>query len=645
MDPAVAKGIAFAIFGVLFKFYTSCGIFLSLLAVLALYAVTGGWRFIYIVIVTIPRDLKGLMFLLDVYPKMRKYQKNNDDAVSLFQQNVKKHPDKVAMVTVDERSWTYREVDEYSNRVANYFYEQGFRKGDVVAIFMESRPEFVMMWLGLAKIGCVSALINFNLRLETLYHCIEVSKSRALIFGSELAQAVHDIRPKLPANTALYYQGSDVVDNLPSQPLDAALSKASTLPPPKDHKVAFNDKLFYVYTSGTTGLPKAAIIIHSRFFYMSHSIFYFFDLRHDDVIYDCLPLYHTAGGILGVGNCLLKGCTLVIRKKFSATRYWDDCIKYNCTVGQYIGEICRYLLAQPSKPQDRQHKVRVMFGNGIRPQIWTEFKERFNIQRIGELYGATEGNANIINPDNTPGAIGFNTRLLPWIYPVQLIKVDQASGELLRNKNGLCMRCGPGEPGELVGKIVAGNPMREFDGYASAEATKKKIGYDIFKKGDKYFLTGDILEMDEYGYMYFRDRTGDTFRWKGENVSTSEVEAVVSSVIQLNDAVVYGVEIPGTEGRAGMAVIVDELHQADLKKLYQELQKSLPVYARPVFLRYVEKLEMTGTFKLKKVDYQKEGFNPNVIKDKLYYLDSKLGQYSLLDKQAYENINSGQIRF
>jgi solute carrier family 27 fatty acid transporter 1/4 len=447
MDPANRKAVLFAVLWALLYWFSSLGIGLSLLAVFALYLVTGGWRFTRVVLLTLPRDFRGLMFLLDIKPMMRRYQSNGDTIVSLFQATVRQHADKVAMIMIDERQWTFREVDEYSNAIGNYFYEQGYRKGDVVAIFMESRPEFVMLWLGLAKIGVVSALINFNLRLDTLAHCIRVSACKSLVFGSELAEAIADVRSKLPPSVVLYCKGEPSMNGLQAKHIDPIIERTSRLPPPKEHTTLFNEKLFYVYTSGTTGLPKAAIVIHSRFFYMSHTIAFFFKLTSADVIYDTLPLYHTAGGILGVGNCLIKGCTLIIRRKFSASRFWDDCLQYNCTVAQYIGEICRYLLAQPHKPVDRQHKVRLMFGNGIRPQIWTEFKERFNIASIGELYGATEGNANIMNIDNRPGAIGFNTRLLPWVYPVQLIKVNQFTGELTRGKDGLCIRC---EPGQLL---------------------------------------------------------------------------------------------------------------------------------------------------------------------------------------------------
>ncbi|ESO09479.1 hypothetical protein HELRODRAFT_109692 [Helobdella robusta] len=609
------------------------------------YTVTGGWRFLRIVWYTWRRDLKGLTFLIYVSVLLKWYRKTGVTVVTLFDKTTKKNPDKKAFITIDGRSWTFREVNEYSNAVANYFYDQGYRKNDIVAVFMESRPEFVMIWLGLAKIGVISALINFNLKHEALAHCIKVSGARSLIFGSELCEVVKESYHLLPTNIILYISGMYQTNNIQAKHLDNILKDYSKLPPRVTHKTFFNEKLIYIYTSGTTGLPKAAVVTHSRFYYMARSIFHFYKMTADDVIYGTLPLYHSAGGVLGVGNVLISGCTMVIRKKFSASKFWIDCRDHGCTVAQYIGEICRYLLVQPASVNDTNHKIRLMFGNGLRPQIWLEFKNRFSIPQIGEFYGATESNANIVNIDNTPGAIGFQTRIIPSVYPVTLIKVDLITGELIRDKYGRCIRCQPGEPGELVGKIVSGKPLRSFDGYADKEANKKKMARDIFKPGDCYFMSGDILEMDEFGYMYFRDRTGDTYRWKGENVSTSEVEAIISNIIHLTDTTVYGVEIPGTEGRAGMVAVADPNRTLDLQLLSREVKKTLPSYARPVFIRVMSQLNMTSTFKLKKVEYRMEGFNPDIIADDLYYLNVRSNSYDQLNSDVYNGILNGTIRF
>ncbi|CAD5113864.1 DgyrCDS3028 [Dimorphilus gyrociliatus] len=610
------------------------------------YLLSGGWKFVRIACLTLPRDLRALVVLIKAKRIMKRYTAERKGIPDIFRENVRKHPNKVAYIEVDGKEWTYQEVEDYSNQVANYLYKEGYRQGDTIALFMLNRPEYVCIWLGMAKIGVLPALINNNLRLKSLSHCINIVNSKGVIFDGEIGDAIRDIKPDLEKSVKLYGWGekydSSVVESVH---LDKEISTVSKLPAPKEFVTDFNGKLIYIYTSGTTGLPKAAVVIHSRFFYMAFGLNRLLSMRKDAVTYDTLPLYHTAGGILGIGQVLVNGATTVIRKKFSASRFWDDCVKYNCTQAQYIGEICRYLLAQPFRSSEKRHRVSLAFGNGIRPQIWREFSERFNVERIGEFYGATEGNANIANTDNTVGAIGFMSVVAPFAYPVTLIKVDPYTGEPIRDRNGICIRCKPGERGEMVGKIIKSDPLRNFDGYANKSATEKKIARDVFTKGDLAFLTGDVLEMDELGYVFFKDRTGDTFRWKGENVSTAEVEATVSNIVKLNDAVAYGVELPGQEGRAGMVAIVDENNQLDLVKLYKDLQISLPAYARPLFIRILKNVDTTGTFKLKKTEYRKEGYDPNQTKDPLYYLDVKLGEYKPLDKQAYEDILNQKIRY
>ncbi|XP_054711773.1 long-chain fatty acid transport protein 1-like isoform X2 [Uloborus diversus] len=594
---------------------------------------------------TIRRDLKGLYRLTKMRLFIRKCRKHNRTVGQVFQNLVRKHPDKMCLRNED-RKWTFQEVENYSNQVANCFAELGFRRGDDVALFMDSKPEYVGIWLGLSKIGVVPALINSNLRLDPLSHSITVVNCKAVIFGSELLDAIKAVAPLLKDKSGLQYFCLGKFDStaFPARSLDGMIQQSSTSIPLANNGGNMDDRLFYVYTSGTTGMPKAAIIRHSRFMWLGAGIHHMNKLQFDDVLYTALPLYHTAGGILSLSQTILFGCSLAIRSKFSASKFWDDCIKYEATVAQYIGELCRYLLAQPEKPQEKQHKVRLMFGNGLRPQIWKQFVERFNIANIGELYGSTEGNANVINIDNKEGAVGFMSRIIPTIYPVSLIKVEPSTGEPIRDEKGLCIRCEPGQPGEFVGKIIVSDPIRQFDGYVNQSATKKKIIRDCFQKGDTAFLSGDMLMMDEDGYLFFVDRTGDTFRWRGENVSTMEVEGVISNILGLTDSVVYGVMVPGCEGRAGMAAICDPENVVDLKYLLDEMTKVLPSYAIPQFIRIRDKLESTGTFKLKKVDLQKESFDPSVVADPLYYLDKKLGAYVPLNVESYSKICKGQIR-
>ncbi|XP_060078888.1 long-chain fatty acid transport protein 1-like [Ylistrum balloti] len=613
---------------------------LTTLLVFGVYLVTGGWRFTWVVINTLPRDLRGLSVLLKTKFIIRDHLRSGTTIAKLFTKSANKYPNKACILFEDE-VWTFQEVEAYSNSIANYFYNAGFQKGDVVSIYMDNRPQYFCLWLGLSKIGVISALINYNLRKQQLTHSITTAESRAVIFGREftddIKEAVHGI-----GRLKLYVTGTNSLNDPSITCLDPLLEKSSKFNPPTVPG-NFSEKLFLVFTSGTTGLPKAAVITHTRFFYMSFAIQQMYRLSGKDTLYTSLPLYHTAGGILGVGQVVLGGTTLAIRRKFSASKFWEDCVRYNCTAAQYIGEICRYLLAQPHRNFDRQHKVRLMFGNGLRPQIWQEFQDRFGVQQMGEFYGATEGNCNTLNPDNKVGAVGFTTMIAPFLYPITLIRVDE-QGEPIRDRNGVCIRAKPGERGELVGKIVKGDALREFDGYINKTATNKKICANVFKKGDLAFLTGDVLIMDQFGYFYFQDRTGDTFRWRGENVSTTEVEAVISNIVKLCDSVVYGVEVPGVEGRAGMVAIEDQNDNLDLRHLQTELQKCLASYARPVFVRLLKTVATTGTFKLKKVELRQEGFDPNKLKDRLFYMNSKSGSYEPITSQVYRDICSGKIR-
>lgn len=613
---------------------------------LVLYISVGGSLTIWQIYKTLPRDLKGLVRFIGLMLRLRHAQRNNLSVPKLFQEIASKHRNKVAFYFEDE-AWTYDQVDELSNRIGNYFASKGIKHGDSVAVFMENRVEYVCLWLGLTKIGAVPALINYNLRLEPLLHCITVASCKAIVCGAEVQSAICDIYNREEISDLPVYVYGPREEDIAIQggiDLDAGLLSAANTVPPEIETVNFSDNMVYIYTSGTTGLPKAAIIKHSRAFFAATGMAQMIGLTTSDIVYDPLPLYHTAGGILGVGQTLFAGIPSVIRRKFSATQYWSDCIKYGCTAGQYIGEICRYLLNMPEKPEDTQHKIRIMFGNGLRPTIWEEFEKRFAIPKICEFYGSTEGNANIINIDGKVGAVGFVSVLFPSVYPVALLKVDEETREIVRDSNGLCIRCKPGEPGEFIGKIVQNDPVRDFHGYADKSATKKKVVRDVFRKGDLAFLSGDILVMDDEGYLYFKDRTGDTFRWKGENVSTIEVENMISRVTGLSGVVVYGVEVPGTEGRAGMAAIIDRDDTLNLEQLYDGMTKSLASYARPLFIRTVKQVEMTGTFKLKKITVQKEGFNINIIKDKIFFLDVKKRAYVPLTAEIYNKIISGEIR-
>jgi fatty-acyl-CoA synthase len=369
------------------------------------------------------------------------------------------------------------------------------------------------------------------------------------------------------------------------------------------------------------------------------------DTQPTDRMYDCLPMYHTSGGIVATGAVLLTGGSVVIREKFSAREFWDDIARWDCTLVQYIGELCRYLVNSPPHPKERMHRLRLACGNGLRPDIWPQFKDRFKIPLILEFYGATEGNVTLFNFEGKEGSVGR----IPWFlarrFPVAVVRYDVERQEPVRNDQGLCIECEPNEPGDVIGKILkdASKPGQRFEGYAAATETEKKVLRDVLQKGDLWFRTGDLMRKDARGYFYFVDRIGDTFRWKGENVSTSEVEEAIGAFDGALEANVYGVAVPGREGRAGMAALVVK-PDFDLKAFHDHLAKRLPDYARPVFMRIRHAIEVTTTFKQKKLDLVKQGFDPAAISDPIYFNDHAGNAFVHLDAALYQQICSGQVR-
>ncbi|KAF7223754.1 long-chain fatty acid transport protein 1 [Nothobranchius furzeri] len=608
----------------------------------------GSWKNLHVALHTIKRDLKCLVVIVRVRLSMHRNQRKNSTIPHLFAQTVTQHPNKPALIyEATGEIWSFKRLQERCHTVAHWGLEQGWVEGDVVALYMESRPVVVALWLGLAMIGVEAAFINCNLQQHSLLHCVGVSGARAMVFGAEKAEAVSEVIGSLQPNMVLFCSGEDENEeklcSLQVQSLDVLLQRSPTHPPPYKLKKGVNDRLFYIYTSGTTGMPKAAIVVHSRYFRIAAFGFHSFDLCRDDILYNCLPLYHSAGTIMGVGQCLLFGLTIVIRRKFSASRFWDDCVKHNCTVIQYIGEICRYLLAQPVRPAEAHHRVRTAVGNGLRPFVWEEFVRRFRIQRVGEFYGATECNCSLINIDGKVGACGFSSRILPNFYPIRLVRVKEDDKELLRDCQGLCIPCQPGEPGMLVGRISDCDPLRRFDGYTDQDSTSQKIAHNVFQLGDSAYVSGDVLVMDEYGYMYFRDRSGDTFRWRGENVSTTEVEGILSGLLGHTDVAVYGVSVPGVEGKAGMAAVAHTGGCLDLDAFLMGVQKSLPSYAWPVFLRLMPSVDTTGTFKIQKTRLQKEAYKPQDSNQRIYYLNSHAGCYQAVTEDLFKDIMESKV--
>jgi fatty-acyl-CoA synthase len=578
------------------------------------------------------------------------------DYSDLIESHIRTRPDRPALIG-ESCSMTWRELDAYANQLANWALSEGLSRGDVVALLMENRPEFVGVWLGLSRVGVVSALLNTNLTGERLAHCMREAGAGHLIVGTELADAAASALTELTESPQVWVSGSL------AQPIEDAASIPRSLSEVTSGVRAFDgvhagqpttavpesvragrlgsDGLFFIYTSGTTGLPKAARVSHSKALTAGFGVWKTLALTPNDRTYCCLPLYHSAGGMMAVGGALLSGGALVIVRRFSAKRFWSDCAQHDVTSFQYIGELCRYLLNSPSHPDERRHQIRCAIGNGLRPDVWSPFQERFGIPRIVEFYGATEGNAALINVAGKVGAVGQFPAFLRKALGVELVRFDIETEEILRGSDGFCERCGFDEAGELLSKI---SKTARFEGYTNEGATEKKILRNVFEEGDAYFRSGDLLRLDSEGFYYFVDRIGDTFRWKGENVATSEVAEVVGAAAGVEEANIYGVPIKGTDGRAGMAALVTN-ETFDLDALSRLVEDELASYARPIFVRLLPQMEITGTFKHRKVDLVKEGFDPVKLEDRLFFRDPEKGQYVPLDSSAFERIEAGQVRF
>ena len=580
------------------------------------------------------RSLKKLTSIYD-NPKL-----TYPDVIEGF---AKTKPDNIA-IYFEDRKITYREFDEAANRYARWVMAQGMGKGHTVALMMENRPEYLIAWLGVLKAGAAAALINTNLVKGPLAHSLNISGASHVILGAELAESIPTTEGMLERPMKFWATGAAIQG---MENLDALLSLFSTEPLPADTRkdITINDEALYIYTSGTTGNPKAARLPHVRVLTMMGGFSAAENATEKDRMYCVLPLYHSAGGVCAVGAVLTVGGAVIIRRKFSAREFFTDCAKYNATMFQYIGELCRYLLNAEVNPKERKHKIRLAIGNGLRPEIWPAFQKRFNIPRVLEFYGATEGNVALLNYDGTVGAVG---RIPGWAkkkFNVELVKFNTETEQVVRGADGLCIKCEPGEAGEALGKISTdpNTPTGRFDGYAKKEETEKKILRDVFEKGDQWFRTGDLLKQDKRGYFYFVDRIGDTFRWKGENVSTNEVSEAVSVFPGIKEANVYGVTIPGTDGRAGMAAIVCD-PGLDLNALHQHIVKELPDYARPIFVRLSHEMEVTGTFKHRKVDLVKEGIDLSAIKDPVFFNSPTERKFVPLSQELHDQICSGAFK-
>jgi fatty-acyl-CoA synthase len=536
---------------------------------------------------------------------------------------------------------TYRSLSDRLNQYARWALGQGLIKGEVVGLLMTNRPEYLAVWLGITSVGGVVALLNTNLVGASLAHCIDAVSPRHLIVSEEFVDTAVEVMPDLAQVPTIWTHG---IDHPWFQRIDVEIQRASreSLEPRERRLVNIADRALYIYTSGTTGLPKAAMVSHGRVMQWSHWFAGMMGPQSGDRIYDCLPMYHSVGGVQVPGATIVSGASLVIREKFSATKFWDDIVDWDCTMFQYIGELCRYLLNSPSSLNESKHRIRLACGNGLALDIWERFRDRFKLPRILEFYASTEGAVSLFNVEGKPGAIGRIPSYLPHRRAVALVHCDIETGEALRNDQGFCIPCTPNQSGEAIGKLVD-DPGTRFEGYADQAASQKKILRDVFERGDAWVRTGDLLRKDEKGYFYFVDRIGDTFRWKGENVATTEVSEAISSFPGVEHATVYGVTIPSTDGRVGMATLVIS-QELDLAGLRKHLMNRLPAYARPLFLRIRNSIEVTGTFKYSKTDLADQGYDPVPCTDYLYFDNPASQAYVPLDKQLYDLIQVGHVR-
>ncbi len=561
-----------------------------------------------------------------------------------IEENAAEHPDKLALLYEDEK-YTHREFNENINRYANYFLKFGLKKGDVAVVFVENRAEYMFIIVALGKIGVISSLINTNLRENPLIHSITHTPGKVYIIGEELIQTFEEIKPRLKLTNEqkekLFFLTDKGKLKTPEGFIDlkAQIEDSDRENPPTTSKILMKDPFVYIFTSGTTGLPKAAILKNRS---ILTAMAWWGDMvvgmKTDDIIYITTPLFHSQGIKVAFAAALYRGSAMAIARKFSASKFWDETRKFNATCFNYVGEICRYLFNQPLKPDDADNPIVKIIGNGLRPDIWLDFKKRFNIQEIREFYGATEdfipNFANIHNLDKTCGVC---------LTPYAIVRYDIEADQPFKNERGRMKKVKTGEVGLLLGQITDPD---NFYMYKDEKATEKKVFRDVFRKGDMYINTGDLLRNIGYGHVQFVDRLGDTFRWKGENVSTEEVESVINLFDQIDMCSVYGVLIPQTEGRAGMASVHKKTEEEfDFKRFLNFLQKHLPNYVIPKFIRFIDEFNFTATHKIQKAKLKKEGYNINMVNYPIFTLLPNNFEYVPLSKDTYQGILEGIYKF
>ncbi|WP_149361599.1 long-chain-acyl-CoA synthetase [Lolliginicoccus suaedae] len=554
----------------------------------------------------------------------------------VFQDAAAKHPER-PFLRFEGTDISYGDANALVNQYAAVFASQGVKRGSVVGVLAPNRPSTLLAALAAVKLGAVAGMLNYNQRGEVLEHSLKLLDATVIVVSAAAREAFDSLPAGQLKGTVLGLRDGDAkLEGFPDLDELAEGQPSADLAVTADLRA--KDKAFYIFTSGTTGLPKASTMSNMRWLKSMAGLGGLgVRLDGDDVLYSCLPLYHNNALTVSLSSVLGSGATLAIGRSFSVSRFWDEVVQSEATSFCYIGELCRYLLNQDPKPIERHHRVRVVVGNGLRPEIWEEFQERFGIERIAEFYGASECNlafVNALNVDRTAGICPL---------PFSIVEYDEENEEPRRGADGKLRKVKKGGKGLLITKITSRAP---FDGYTDPKATEKKVLRDAFKDGDAYFNTGDLVYNQGFRHIAFADRLGDTFRWKGENVATTEVEGALGSLPEVDQAVVYGVAVPGADGKAGMAAI--QLHDGasfDGKKFADHLIDTLPSYAVPLFVRLIEEVEQTSTFKSQKVELRNAGYDPEQVTDPLYVLADAERGYIEFYEDYPADVAGGKIRF
>ena len=574
---------------------------------------------------------------MDLRELVAELGRSTDTFGRFIRQQAERIPDRTALKFENE-TVSYGEYDREVNRLAAAVVRGGLRAGDPCAILAPNSPLFLVALGAVAKVGAVGALINTHLTGAGLTHVLRASGARLGVCDAAALPALNEVA----GNHAVRFLADAAAGPLPPDvtPLDDL--RPATAPAPDTPDLQGRDVFLYIYTSGTTGYPKPAIVRHLRFTMGGIGLSQLLGIEEGETIYAPLPLYHGESLFVGFAPAFRAGGAFASRRHFSVGAFLDDVQRHEAVAFVYVGELCRYLLRQAPTPRDRDHRLRVAAGAGLRPDIWEAFQERFGIPRIVEMYGATEGNVALQNLDGRVGSVGKPHPLLE--DQVALVRFDHAAGDIVRGPGGFAVPCEPDEPGELLGKVGTAGAM-EYDGYTDRAATERKLLRDVFTPGDAWFRTGDLLRRDADGYYYFVDRIGDTFRWKGENVATQEVADVLNGASGVTESVVYGVEIPGEDGRAGMAaVVLAEGASFDAAAFYAHTERHLPRYAMPAAVRLVRAVEVTGTLKQCKQRFVAEGLDPNAVADPLFLRDDVARRYAPLTAASLEDLRRGRLR-